>query len=187
MSFNYHLKFTCGALLKNMMSLRVRLFVINANVPIDCNRHTRVRNAQMLASGSECQLEMRSLGRQPVISEVQFSESARDASYYLSTGRFLRIARITTAFGRKIVDILPTLTFLFHMDFFHSNKHTIKKNFEFNKQIQYISQFFTEWCNKWCVRIYHLYRNQLIKYEYELILASKRKKMFTVEFDWRIY
>ena len=72
--------------------------------------------------------------------------------------------------------------------FFHSNKHTIKKNFEFNKQLQYTSQFFTEWCKKWCVRIYYLYRNQLIMYEYELILASKRKKnMFTVEFDWRIY
>ena len=103
-----------------ILCLCVRLFVINANVPIDCNRHTRVQNAQMLASGSECQREMRSLARQPVISEVQFSESARDASYYLSTGRFLRIARITTALGRKIVDILPTLTFLFHKDIFVS-------------------------------------------------------------------
>ena len=64
-----------------MMSLRVRLFVINANVPIDWNRHSRVRNAQMLASGSECQREMISLGRQPVISEVQFSESGRDLFY----------------------------------------------------------------------------------------------------------
>ena len=81
MSFNYHVKFTCGALLKNIMSLRVRLFVINANVPIDCNRHTRVLNAHKLASGSECQREMRSLGRQPVISEVQFSESGRDLFY----------------------------------------------------------------------------------------------------------
>ena len=109
------------------MSLRVRLFVINTNVPIDWNRHTRVRNAQMLASGSECQQEMRSLARQTVISDAQFSGSARDASYYLSRGRFLRIARICTAFRRRIVDILPTFTFLFHMDFFHSNKHTIKK------------------------------------------------------------
>ena len=120
MSFNYHLKFTCGALLKNIMSLRVRLFVINTNVPNDWNRHSRVRNAQMLASGSECQQEMRSLARQPVISEAQFSESARDASYYLSTGRFLRIARITTAFRRRIVDILPMFTFLFHKDIFFS-------------------------------------------------------------------
>ena len=44
----------------------------------------------------------------------------------LSSGRFLRIARITTAFRRRIVDILPTFTFLLHKDiFFHSNKHTI--------------------------------------------------------------
>ena len=109
------------------MSLRVRLFVINANVPIDWNHHTRVLNAQMLASGSESQREMRSLARQPVISDAQFSELARDASYYFSRGRFLRISRITTAFRRRVVDILPTFTFLFHMDFFHSNKQTIKK------------------------------------------------------------
>ena len=129
MSFNYHLKYTCGALLKNMMSLRVRLFVINTNVPIDWNHHTRVRNAQMLASGSECHREMRSLARQPVISEVQFSESARDASYYLSRGRFLRIARICTAFGRRLVDILPTFTFLFHKDifFFRATNTLLKK------------------------------------------------------------
>ena len=102
------------------MSLRVRLFVINMNVPIDWNRHTGVRNTQMLASGSECQREMRSLARQPVIFDAQFSGSGRDASYYLSRGRFLRIARITTAFRRRIVDILPTFTFLFHKDIFFS-------------------------------------------------------------------
>ena len=74
------------------MSLRVRLFVINANVPIDWNRNTRVQNAQV-ASGSECQREMRSLARQPVISDGQFSKSGRGETYYLSRGRFLRIAR----------------------------------------------------------------------------------------------
>ena len=64
-----------------ILCLCVRLFVINTNVPNDWNRHSRVRNAQMLASGSECQREMRSLGRQPVISEVQFSESGGDLFY----------------------------------------------------------------------------------------------------------
>ena len=112
------------------MSLRVRLFVINMNVPIDWNRNTRVQNAQMLASGSEYHREMRSLARQPVISDAQFSESARDASYYLSRGRFLRIARITTAFGRKIVDILPMFTFFIsqrHFCFIATNTLLKKK------------------------------------------------------------
>ena len=66
----------------------------------------------------------------------------------MSTGRFLRIAHITATFGRKIVYIFPTFTFLFQKDMFHSNKHTIKKTFNLINNNNIILSFFLLSCAK---------------------------------------
>ena len=88
----------------------------------------------------------------------------------MSTGRFLRIAHITATFGRKIVYIFPTITFLFQKDIFHSNKHTIKKTFNLtNNNNIILSFFFTELCKN-------------VAKEYIIHLESKWSCMITNHF-----
>lgn len=98
---------------------------------LDADRLTRVRHAQILAFGSECQQEIRSLSKQT--RHFRCSDSiiwigSRSKLLYVN-GTILKDAHITATFGLKIVYILPTFPFFKFKKTFFIATNTLFKHF----------------------------------------------------------